>query len=736
MNTIAQLLNLAVQHHQANNLPQAESLYRQILAQDRHHADALHLLGVLFSQQGKHQEAVQFLKKAIKRNPKSATYHSNLGGALLATKKYKEAATACRQALAINPNNAETYNNLGLALKEQGKLKEAIANYQKALAIKPNFVDVYSNLGESLRQQGKLDEAILSYQKALSINPNFSKAHNNLGLVLQEQKQFNEAAACYQRALAINPNYAKAYVNLGSLFTIHKELDKAATCFSQAMSCQPDYLEAYTCLAGIYFEQGKLDDVIKFCQRALEIDPNCVDAYVTLGGTFFLLGKFDKVIQNYKKALEIKPNNPQAHSGLLMAMHYSLDYDIEAQFAEHLRFAKRHIKPLKKLITPHSNEKNPTRRLKIGYVSPDFRYHSTIFFMEPVLAAHDKTQFEVFVYADVMNPDVATQRLQGYVDTWRDIVGLSNEQAVAQIRADKIDVLIDLAGHTDKNRLLVFAQKPAPVQVTYLGYAGTTGLSTIDYKFTDNVLDPIGETEAYHTEKLFRLPVYRIVDFDREQSPTVNRLPALDNGYITFASFNNFSKVTSYIIAVWAKILTVIPTARLLIVVKDADKEETQQHVKNLFIKHDIAPERLEIVGTRPFYQYFKQHNQVDVSLGPFPHMGATTTFVSLWMGVPVITLTGQTPASRGEGPLLTLGLEEFVAKTSEEYVDIALNMANNLDKLNQIRTGLRDKMLHSPLMDAEKFTRSVETAYRQMWQTWCEVSGERGKGKGERRKE
>ncbi|EDN67126.1 conserved hypothetical protein [Beggiatoa sp. PS] len=354
--------------------------------------------------------------------------------------------------------------------------------------------------------------------------------------------------------------------------------------------------------------------------------------------------------------------------------------------------------------------------------------------MEPVLAAHDKTQFEVFVYADVINPDAATQKLQGYVDTWRDIVGLSHEQAASQIREDKIDVLIDLAGHTDKNRLLVFAQKPAPVQVTYLGYAGTTGLSTIDYKLTDNVLDPVGETEAFHTEKLVRLPIYRIVDFDREKSPGVNRLPALDNGYITFASFNNFSKVTSYIIAIWAKILTVLPTARLLIVVKDADKEETQQHVKNLFVKHDIATERLEIVGTSPFYQYFEQHNQVDVSLGPFPHMGATTTFVSLWMGVPVITLTGQTPASRGEGPLLTLGLEDFVAKTSEEYVDIALNIANNLDKLNQTRTGLRDKMLNSPLMDAEKFTHSVEAAYRQNVANM--VRGIRGQGTGGRRKE
>jgi protein O-GlcNAc transferase len=721
MATISQLFNLAIQHHQQGQLSQAETLYRQILAQDRHHLETLHLLGVLYSQLGQYQEGVRLIKKAIKKNSQSAPLYSNLGAALISWGKPKEAVTACRQAIALNPNNPEPYNNLGLALKAQDQLAAAMTSYRKAIAIKPDFADAYSNLGELLREQGQLEEAIASYQQALAINPQFAKAYNNLGLALKEQGQFQAAVTHYQRALAIDPNYVKAYFNLGTLLFSQRELEPAALCFTQLITIKPDYLEAYISLIGILFEQGKLDETIAYCQQALAIDPNCAEAHITLAGTFFRLGKLEAVVKHYRQALTIQPDNYMAHSGLLMAMHYSLDYDVPTVFAEHLHFAKQHVKPLQKEIKPHPNDKSPHRRLKIGYVSPDFRYHSTTFYMEPVLAAHHHDEFEIFCYADVLTPDAATQRLQGYVEHWRDIINLSDEQVAEQIRADQLDILVDLAGHTDRHRLLVFARKPAPIQVTYLGYAGTTGLATIDYKLTDEVIDPPGETEAYHTEELVRLPVYRIVKFNLENSPQVNSLPALQSGYITFASFNNFSKVTPYIIDVWAKILTILPNARLLIVVKDADKETTQQQVKASFTQRGVAVEQLTITGMRPFYQYLELHHQVDVSLDPFPHMGATTTFVSLWMGVPVITLMGPKPASKGGGPLKTLGLDRFVTHSPEEYINVALWVTEHLEELNELRLNLREKMLHSPLMDANHFTRALEAAYRQMWHKWCE---------------
>ncbi|BAP56998.1 O-linked N-acetylglucosamine transferase, SPINDLY family [Thioploca ingrica] len=720
MATISQLLNLAIQHHQQGQLSQAEILYKQILAQDRYHLEVLHLLGVLYSQLGQYQEGVRLIKKAIKKNGRSAPLYSNLGAALVSWGKPKEAITACRQAIALNPNNPEPYNNLGLALKAQDQLAAAMTSYRKAIAIKPDFADAYSNLGELLREQGQLEEAIASYQQALAINPQFAKAYNNLGLALKEQGQFQAAVTHYQRALAIDPNYVKAYFNLGTLLFSQRELEPAALCFTKLITIKPDYLEAYISLIGILFEQGKLDETIAYCQQALAIDPNCAEAHITLAGTFFRLGKLEAVVKHYRQALTIQPDNYMAHSGLLMAMHYSLDYDVPTVFAEHLHFAKQHVKPLQKEIKPHPNDKSPQRRLKMGYVSPDFRYHSTTFYMEPVLAAHHQDEFEIFCYADVLTPDAATQRLQGYVEHWRDIINLSDEQVAEQIRADQIDILVDLAGHTDRHRLLVFARKPAPIQVTYLGYAGTTGLATIDYKLTDEVIDPPGETEVYHTEELVRLPVYRIVQFNLENSPPINSLPALQSGYITFASFNNFSKVTSYIIDVWAKILTTLPNARLLIVVKDADKETTQQQVKASFTQRGVAVEQLTITGMRPFYQYLELHHQVDVGLDPFPHMGATTTFVSLWMGVPVITLMGPKPASKGGGPLKTLGLDRFVTYSPEDYINVAWWVTEHLEELNELRLNLREKMLHSPLMDANHFTRAMEAAYRQMWYKWC----------------
>ena len=721
MATLSQLLNLAIQHHQQGQLSQAEIYYRQILAQDRHHLEALHLLGVLHSQLGQYQEGVRLIKKALKKNGRSAPLYSNLGAALVAWGKFKEAITACRQAIALNPNNAEPYNNLGLALQAQGQLTEAMTSYQQAIAIKPNFADAYSNLGELLREQGQIAEAIANYQQALAINPQFAKAHNNLGLALKEQGQFQAAVTHYQRALAIDPNYVKAYFNLGTLLFSRRELESASRCFAKLIAIKPDYLEAYTSLTSILFEQGKLDETIDYCQRALTVDENCAEIHITLAGTWFRLGKLEAVVKHYRQALTIQPDNYMAHSGLLMAMHYSMDYDMPALFAEHLRFAKQHVKPLQKLIRPHHNNKSWQRRLKIGYVSPDFRYHSTTFYMEPVLAAHHHDEFEIFVYADVLTPDAATQRLQGYVDHWRDLINLSDEQVAEQIRADQIDILVDLAGHTDRHRLLVLARKPAPIQVTYLGYAGTTGVATIDYKLTDEVIDPPGETESYHTEELVRLPVYRIISFNEQNSPPINLLPALQAKHITFASFNNFSKVTPYIINIWAKILTTLANARLLIVVKDADKESTQQQVKTLFTQHGVAAEQLTITGMRPFYQYLQLHHQVDVGLDPFPHMGATTTFVSLWMGVPVITLMGPKPASKGGGPLKTLGLDRFVTYSPEEYINMALWVTEHLEELSELRQNLREKMLHSPLMDANHFIKALEAAYRQMWRKWCE---------------
>lgn len=720
--TIPQILALAIQHHQKGQFSQAESLYRQILARDRDHADALHLLGVLHSQTGDVKSGIRLIKKAIKKNKTSAVYYSNLGAALKEVGNYQEAAQACRHAIALNPKqvSAETYNNLGVALKEQDKSAEAMENYRRALAIQPNFAEVYSNMGEILKEQGDIEGAIEHYQKALAINPQFANAHNNLGVALRAQKKWDEAAASYQQALRLDPKHAKAYFNFSSLLFVRGFLTQAVTFCQQAIQVKPEFIKSYLLLSEILLYQGKLKESIEACQQALQVDKKCSEAYSIMGACYFRLGQWEAVRENYRHALNLNPKLHEAHSGLLMAMSYSPKYDAQAIYNEHLRFAKQHAAHLTAHIQPHQNDLDPQRRLKIGYLSPDYHDHPTVTFMEAIWQNHDRSQFELLAYANVVVGDKVTKRLQDYFEQWHDLVGKTDEEAATLIREHQVDILIDLTGHAANNRILVFARKPAPVQVAYLGYPATTGLATMDYKLTDSVIDPPGE-EKYHTEQLFRLPTYRIVQLQAEESPAVNELPALQTGHITLASFNNFLKVSDEAIKLWAKILLALPSAQLKIVHRDGDNPATQAQIKNLFTPHGVDEQQLIVIGRKPFDEYLQLHNTVDLALDPFPHMGGTTTFLSLWMGVPVITLMGKISAARGASPQLALGLNQCVAITPEQYIENAVYFANHLTELNDLRINLREQMIRSPLMDAIGFTRTLEDAYRQMWQDWCQ---------------
>jgi len=717
--TIPQILALAIQHHQQGQFSQAESLYRQILARERDHADALHLLGVLHSQTGDFKSGVRLIKKAIKKNKTSAVFHSNLGAALKELGDYQEAAQACRRAIALNPKqvSAETYNNLGVVLKEQDKSAEAMENYRRALAIQPNFAEVYSNMGEILKEQGDIEAAIEHYQKALAINPQLANAHNNLGVALRVQKKWDDAAASYQQALRFDPKHAKAYFNFSSLLFVRGFLAEAAKCCAQAIKSKPEFIKSYLLLSEILLYQGKLKESIETCQQALQVDKKCSEAYSIMGACYFRLGQWEAVRENYRQALNLNPKQHEAHSGLLMAMSYSPKYDAQAIYNEHLRFAKQHAAQVH--IQPHQNNPEPHRRLKIAYLSPDYHDHPTVTFMEAIWQNHDRSEFELLAYANVTVGDKVTKRLQDHFDQWHDLVGKSDEEAANLIREHQVDILIDLTGHAANNRILVFARKPAPIQVAYLGYPATTGLSTMDYKLTDSVIDPPGE-EKYHTEQLFRLPTYRIVQLQPEESPTVNELPALQAGHIMLASFNNFLKVSEQAIQLWANILIALPSAQLKIVHRDGDNPKTQADIKKLFTQLGVDEQQLIVIGRQPFYDYLQLHNTVDLALDPFPHMGGTTTFLSLWMGVPVITLMGKISAARGASPQLALGLTQCIANTPEQYIENVVYFANHLTELNEIRINLRDQMIQSPLMDAVGFTRTLEKAYREMWQKWC----------------
>jgi protein O-GlcNAc transferase len=683
---IDQAFQLALQHHQAGQLPQAENLYRQILTQHPKHAGALHYLGILAGQTGRYDIATDLIGQSISLRP-SAEAFSNLASALRAAGRLDEAAAAARQAISLNPNDPHAHNNLGTLLDDIGQPTQAIAAYRQAIFLNPNFAPAHSNLGASLRDAGQLEEAITSLRQAILLDPNNAQAHYNLGNALTDKRELERAIAAYRRAIALKPNYLKAASNLSHALT----------------------------------ETGQLDEAITSARQAIALNPTLPEPHNHLGNALKAAGNLDDAIAAYRQAISLTPSPPQAFSNLLLTMHYHPGFDAQTIFQEHDRWSQEHAHPLKQFLHPHSNNRNPDRRLKIGYVSPDFNNHPVGRFLLPLLAHHDKSQFEVFAYSQTSAPDPTTQRLRSHIDHWRNIVTLTDAQAADQIRTDQIDILIDLAGHTAGNRLLVFARKPAPIQVTWLGYPNTTGLETIDYRLTDPSADPPGTTDTLIREKLIRLPdtAWCFTAPEENLPPDEKKSPGEKS--ITFACFNNLSKITTPMLELWARILHSTPNSTLLIKAKALASPSVEQRVQQIMQSAGIAKDRLHLQPWRKSHeQHLASYQTVDIILDTFPYHGTTTTAEALWMGLPVITLAGTTHVSRvGVSMLTNIGLPELIAHSENQYIQIAVELAHDLPRLNRLRSTLRQRMQQSPLMDAPRFARNIESAYRQMWHLW-----------------
>jgi predicted O-linked N-acetylglucosamine transferase (SPINDLY family) len=756
MATIPEALAIAVEHHQAGRLAAAEQIYRQILAVDPNESNAVNLLGVIAHQVGRPELAVELMSRAIQFNGSEATFHSNLGNVLLTLGELEKAVACCRRALELKPDFAEAHNNLGNALEGQGKVDDAAACYRRALDLKPDYPEAHNNLGNVLQAQGKPDEAIAAYRRALDLKPDYAEAHSNLGAALRDQgnleaaiacyrrglklkpgiaeahynlgnvlrqlARLDEAAACYRRALELKPHYAEAHNNLGNALLDLAKPDEALACYRRAVELKPDYGDAHNNLGNAFQAQGNLDEAVASYRRAAELKPEFAEALSNLGTALKDQGNLDEAIACYRRALELKPGFAAAHSNLIYALNFCPGVDARAIYEEQHRWEQQHAAPLAGQIQPHSNERSADRPLRIGYVSPDFREHVVGRFMLPLLEAHDYEYFEIYCYASVRLPDAMTDRCRAQADVWRNAAAMTDEQLAQMIRDDQIDILVDLAMHTAGNRLLAFARKPAPVQVAYLAYAGATGLSTMDYCLTDRYLDPPGERagddERIYGEELIRLPdtywCYRAPAL----APAVNPLPALEAGHITFGCFNTFSKVTEPTLAAWIELLAAAPASRLLL---HANAGHHRERARELFARHGIAHDRVTFVDRVPAAEYFGLYHRVDVALDPFPFGGGTTTCDALWMGVPVVSLAGQTSVGRGGLSILSnVELAELVASDREQYIRIAQQLAGDLPRLSQLRATLQDRMRGSPLTDVPRFARHLEAAYRAMWRRWC----------------
>jgi len=707
-------------------LDEAIAAYRRAIALNHNLPEAHNRLANALSGKGQFDEAIVAYRQAIALRPNFAEAHSNLGAALIAEGQIDEAIAACRQAIALRLNYAEAHYNLGRALKDKGQLDEAVASYRQAIALKPNYVEAQRNLGNALRDKGQVDEAINAHRQAVALGPNLPQAHSNLGNALRDKGQLDEAINAHRRAITLRPGYAEAYYNLGIALHDKGEVDDAIAAYRQAISLKSDYAEAHYNLGIELHDKGQLDDAIVAFRQAITLKPNLPNAHSNLGTTLKDKGQLDEAIAAYRQALALNPNLSETHSNLIFVLHYHPACDVEAIAEEHRRWNHQHAEPLKKFIQPpstspgssYANIRNPERRLRIGYVSADFCEHALALLFLPLLRHHDSGQCEVICYSNVPHPDAMTKQMQDCVAHWREIKGLSDSQVAGRIREDGIDILVDLSLHTAGNRLQVLARKPAPVQATWM-LPSTTGLDTIDYRLTDPYMDPPGSHDAYYSERSIYLPDTFWCYDPLISEPAINGLPAQSNGHVTFGCLNNFCKINEQVLQLWAKVLKTVDRSRLMI---HCPEGSHRQLLQGQLQREGIDPDRIELIARRPRVQYLELYHRIDVGLDTFPYNGHTTSFDSFWMGVPVITLVGKTAVGRaGVSQLINLGLTELIAQTPDQYVQNAAELAGHLPRLAELRRTLRARMEASPLMDAARFARNIEAAYRQMWRTWCE---------------
>jgi protein O-GlcNAc transferase len=653
----------AVAHHRSGRLAEAAALYRQILQSNPNDAEALQMLGLAAHQGGNTAEALELVGRAIAVNPHAAAYRCHLGILLGTQKRWDQAIASFREAIRLDPRLGEAHQNLGNALRLAGKPDEAIAAYRRAIELRPEHADSVS-------------------ARLILIN------------LLLDARKLGAAVAAYREALARKPNWAELRYDLGNTLWEMKEIDQAIDEFRTCLRDRPDFAPALNNLAMALKDVRRLDESLECFSRSEALAPNAA-----------------------------------VGSNLLYVAHFHPKYDAKMLLAAHRAWNARYAAPLAGGIRPHANDRSPDRPLRIGYSSPNFRGHSVGLLIFPLLKHHDRENFQVYCYSDAPVKDQKTEAIRATATCWRDTAALSDEQLAEQVRADRVDILVDLTLHMANNRMLAFARKPAPIAVTYLGYASTSGLDTIDYRISDRFIDPpaVGGqptaiNDAYTEQAICLSGPYWCFDPGTDQPP-VNSSPAAERGYVTFGCLNNFCKVNEPLLELWAQIMSASANSKILIV---TPRGEARRRVQQFMAHRGIEPARVEFADIVERSLYLQTYHRIDLCLDPFPCNGGTTTLEAAWMGVPTISLAGQTAVSRGGLTILShLGLGELATSSGEQYVRAAIELAGDRETLGRLRSELRERMRNSPLMDGRAFARDFETVYRRIWRRWCSAADE-----------
>ncbi len=617
-------------------------------------------------------------KEALTKTVERAMHHHR-------AKDFARAEDLYRQVLAVDGTHLVATHLLSAVLLETGRNEDAVALLAGATARLPRHAVFFANLGEAQRRLERYAEAGASLKRAIALKPDLAEAHHTLGLVLHAEERAEEAAASFGRALSLKPDLTPAHLGL----------------------------------AGALYDLGRFDESRAACERAIEVHPESADAYAKLGVVLTELGRLDEAFASYRRALACDPNYTTAHSNLVFALPFHPDTTAPAIAREARQWAERHAAAHTALRRPHDHDRDPERPLRVGYVSPDFRRHCQALFFVPLVEHHDRRAVDVHCYSLVGSPDDITERIRSH-STFTDVAKLDDRALLETIRRDRIDVLVDLTMHMAHNRLWLFAARPAPVQVAWLAYPGTTGLPGMDYRITDWFLDPPGADLGDYSEHSVRLPDSFWCYDPLTRVPEVNPLPASSAGAITFGCLNSYKKTNARTFSLWAEVLRAVEGSRFVLLAPPGD---SRARARRAFAEAGVDPERIEFVEHRPRAEYLATYGRIDVCLDTFPSNGHTTSLDAHWMGVPVVTLVGTTTVARaGLCYAHNLGLPELATTTPEEFVRVALELARNRSHLAELRASLRGRMEQSPLMDAPRFAHHLESAYRWMWRRWCET--------------
>ncbi len=636
---------------------------------------------------GRLSEAEAIYREMLNRLPGNTDLQNAIGVLAYRTRRAQEARQWIGQAVAANPMRVDYLNNLGLALQELGEFEQAAASFNRALQIDPSGLAAAYNFGIMRASQRLWTEAVTLFRHALRHHPHHIDTWLELGIALNRSGEIEEAIAIYREGLVLHPNQARLWNNLGNALNRRSDLEAAEQAFCEALRCNPtDALAANN-----------------------------------LGNVLVELGRLDEALASVRQSMALNPASPTPHSNLIFFMQLHPEIGSDTITAECHRWWERHGVPLKNSRRTHENDRISERRLRIGYVSPDFRTHASVRHMLPAIEAHNPSQFELVLYSVSDAGDTFTERFRKASLIWHDAGQWTDERLAAQIRTDRIDILIDLSLHAAGNRLPVFAREPAPLQASFAGYPGSTGLETIRHRITDRFLDPPGSPESFPGEEFVRLPESFWCFDPLGPTPEVNPAPVLEKGVVTLGCLGKFAKVNDPVLGCWAAILLRVPQSRLLLL---CPAGEAQSRVRTFFARRGVAAERVIFTDRLPRDEYLRLHHRIDLALDPFPYNSHMTSCDALWMGVPFVSLAGSTPVSRGGLSLLsTVGLPELVAFTHEDYVRLAADLASDPPRLAELRDGMRARMQSSPLMDAPQFARGLEAAYRAMWQRWCASS-------------